>query len=274
MAAPPHVPAFKVVLVGDSGVGKSAFLRRVVDGSFDDDSAASPRPTVGAEVHPLHFTTNHGALDLHVWDTAGLDKYAGLRSGYYIQADAAVIMYDVTSRASYESVARWRRDLLDACGPGLRIALVGNKAAAADGERQVRHVYCATAPPQPEAVAAINEDEKEAQEWAADADGDGAPAPPSAAELAAVRALPFFEVSARENRSMTRGRSLHHPLLHLARTLTRIADLQFLPAGPAPAAAAGRGASSGGDAAGGDAAGSDASGGDAFSGVAPASAVL
>jgi len=142
----------------------------------------------------------------------------------------------VTSRASYESVARWRRDLLDACGANLQIMLVGNKAAAADGERKVRHVYCAAAPPQTEAATVVN-DEKVEPELAADV--GGTPAPPSAAELAAVRALPFFEVSTRENRSMTRSRSLIHPLLHLTRKLVRLADLEFMPV-PRPAGRCGR----------------------------------
>jgi GTP-binding nuclear protein Ran len=87
--------------------------------------------TVGAEVHPMDFSTQHGKIVFNVWDTAGQEKYAGLRDGYYIQADCAIIMFDVTSRISYKSVPNWHRDLVRVC-ENIPIVLVGNKVDVKD----------------------------------------------------------------------------------------------------------------------------------------------
>jgi GTP-binding nuclear protein Ran len=57
--------------------------------------------TLGVEVHPMEFHTNHGAFRLNVWDTAGQEKLGGLRDGYYIGANCAIIMFDVCSRITY-----------------------------------------------------------------------------------------------------------------------------------------------------------------------------
>ena len=67
--------------------------------------------TIGVEVHPLDFTTNRGKLRFYCWDTAGQEKFGGLRDGYYIHGQCAIIMFDVTSRLTYKSVPTWHRDL-------------------------------------------------------------------------------------------------------------------------------------------------------------------
>ena len=76
--------------------------RRHLTGEFEKKYVA----TVGAEVHPMDFTTNRGKIIFNVWDTAGQEKYAGLRDGYYIQANCAIIMFDVTSRITYKNVPK------------------------------------------------------------------------------------------------------------------------------------------------------------------------
>lgn len=63
------------------------------------------------EVHPLDFTTNRGKLRFYCWDTAGQEKFGGLRDGYYIHGQCAIIMFDVTSRLTYKNVPTWHRDL-------------------------------------------------------------------------------------------------------------------------------------------------------------------
>jgi len=89
-----QVPEFKLVLVGDGGVGKTTLVKRHLTGEFEKKYI----PTLGVEVHPLKFTTNCGDLSFNVWDTAGQEKFGGLRDGYYIQGQCAIIMFDVTSR--------------------------------------------------------------------------------------------------------------------------------------------------------------------------------
>jgi GTP-binding nuclear protein Ran len=72
------VPEFKLVFVGDGGVGKTTFVKRHITGEFERRYIA----TVGVEVHPMVFYTNHGPIRFNVWDTAGQEKLSGLRDGY------------------------------------------------------------------------------------------------------------------------------------------------------------------------------------------------
>ncbi len=78
MQAVPTIPEFKLVFVGDGGVGKTTFVKRHITGEFERRYIA----TVGVEVHPMVFYTNHGAIRFNVWDTAGQEKLSGLRDGY------------------------------------------------------------------------------------------------------------------------------------------------------------------------------------------------
>lgn len=94
------------MLVGDGGVGKTTLVKRHLTGEFEKKYI----PTLGVEVHPLKFATNCGPLSFNVWDTAGQEKFGGLRDGYYIQGQSAIIMFDVTSRITYKNVPNWHRD--------------------------------------------------------------------------------------------------------------------------------------------------------------------
>ena len=72
------VAEYKLVLVGDGGVGKTTFVKRHLTGEFEKKYIA----TLGVVVHPMVFHTNHGPIRLNVWDTAGQEKLGGLRDGY------------------------------------------------------------------------------------------------------------------------------------------------------------------------------------------------
>ncbi|TPX70754.1 hypothetical protein CcCBS67573_g06435 [Chytriomyces confervae] len=125
MAAQPTT-TFKLVLVGDGGTGKTTFVKRHMTGEFEKKYVA----TLGVEVHPLTFHTNFGAICFNTWDTAvrafGQEKFGGLRDGYYIQGQCAIIMFDVTSRITYKNVPNWHRDLVRVC-ENIPIVLTGNK---------------------------------------------------------------------------------------------------------------------------------------------------
>jgi small GTP-binding protein len=82
--------------------------------------------TLGVEVHPLSFSTNFGTIVFNVWDTAGQEKFGGLRDGYYIQGQCGIIMFDVTARITYKNVPNWHRDLERVC-ENIPIVLCGNK---------------------------------------------------------------------------------------------------------------------------------------------------
>lgn len=134
-AAEAKVPEFKLVLVGDGGVGKTTFVKRHLTGEFEKVYVA----TVGAEVHPMKFTTNRGVVKFNVWDTAGQEKFAGLRDGYFIQAHCGIIMFDLTSRISYKNVPVWYRDLVRVC-ENIPIVLVGNKADIKNRKVKARNI--------------------------------------------------------------------------------------------------------------------------------------
>jgi len=121
------IPTCKLVVVGDGGVGKTTFVKRHKTGEFEKKYHA----TIGVEIHPMTFFTSRGPIKFEVWDTAGQEKFGGLRDGYYIGAHCALIMFDVTSKATYQNVPTWHRDLVRVC-ENIPIVLCGNKVDVAD----------------------------------------------------------------------------------------------------------------------------------------------
>lgn len=130
-----EMPTFKCVLVGDGGTGKTTFVKRHLTGEFEKKYVA----TLGVEVHPLVFHTNRGAIRFNVWDTAGQEKFGGLRDGYYIQGQCAIIMFDVTSRVTYKNVPNWHRDLVRVC-ENIPIVLCGNKVDIKDRKVKAKSI--------------------------------------------------------------------------------------------------------------------------------------
>ena len=130
-----EIPQFKCILVGDGGIGKTTFVKRHVTGEFEKKYEA----TIGVEIHPLNFDTNRGRLCFNVWDTAGQEKFGGLRDGYYIQGHCAIVMFDVTSRITYKNVPFWYRDLVRVC-ENIPIVLVGNKVDIKERKVKARQI--------------------------------------------------------------------------------------------------------------------------------------
>ena len=120
-------PTWKLLLVGDGGVGKTTFVKRHISGEFEKRYIA----TMGVEVHPLNFFTNYGEIVFKVWDTAGQEKFGGLRDGYYIGGECGIIMFDLTSRLTYKKVPTWYRDITRVC-ENIPIVIVGNKVDVKD----------------------------------------------------------------------------------------------------------------------------------------------
>jgi len=129
------VAVFKLILVGDGGTGKTTFVKRHLTGEFEKRYIA----TIGVDVHPLTFHTNRGKIAFNCWDTAGQEKFGGLRDGYYIQGNCAIVMFDVTSRNTYKNVPNWYRDIVRVC-ENIPIVLVGNKVDSPDRQVKARQI--------------------------------------------------------------------------------------------------------------------------------------
>ncbi|GMN45179.1 hypothetical protein TIFTF001_014373 [Ficus carica] len=131
----PSIPIFKLVIVGDGGTGKTTFVKRHITGEFEKKY----EPTIGVEIHPLDFHTNFGMIRFECWDTAGQEKFGGLRDGYYVNGNCAVIMFDVTARLTYKNVPTWHRDLCRVC-ENIPIVLCGNKVDVKNRQVKAKQV--------------------------------------------------------------------------------------------------------------------------------------
>jgi GTP-binding nuclear protein Ran len=130
-----NIPTWKLLLVGDGGTGKTTFVKRHRTGEFEKKYIA----TQGVDVHPLQFHTNYGMIVFKVWDTAGQEKFGGLRDGYYIQGQCAMIMFDVTSRLTYKNVPNWHRDIVRVC-ENIPIVILGNKVDIKDRKVKAKNI--------------------------------------------------------------------------------------------------------------------------------------
>ncbi|KAG6529270.1 ras-related protein Rab11D-like [Zingiber officinale] len=115
---------FKLVLIGDSGVGKSNLLSRFTRNEFNLES----KSTIGVEFATRSVTVDSKVLKAQIWDTAGQERYRAITSAYYRGAVGALLVYDVTRRATFDSVARWLRELRDHTDPNIVVMLIGNKS--------------------------------------------------------------------------------------------------------------------------------------------------
>ncbi|XP_028835419.1 ras-related protein Rab-25b [Denticeps clupeoides] len=115
---------FKVVLIGESGVGKSNLLSRFTKNEFNHDS----RTTIGVEFSTRTVQLNGLTIKAQIWDTAGLERYRAITSAYYRGAVGALLVYDISKHLTYESAERWLKELYDHADPHIVVMLVGNKA--------------------------------------------------------------------------------------------------------------------------------------------------
>ncbi|XP_028403255.1 ras-related protein RABA2a-like [Dendronephthya gigantea] len=114
---------FKVVLIGDSGVGKSQLLTRYTKNDFQ----LSSKPTIGVELAHEDIEIDGRIIRAQIWDTAGQERYRAITSAYYRGALGAIIVYDITNTKSYENVELWVDELRQHTDDKIVLMLVGNK---------------------------------------------------------------------------------------------------------------------------------------------------
>ena len=122
----------KVVLVGDSGVGKTNIMSKYLKNEFREDSKA----TVGVEFGSKQFNIQGHQVKAQIWDTAGQERYKAITSAYYKGAKGAFIVYDITRKNTFDSVSRWVSDISAAADKRITLILIGNKSDLED-QRQV-----------------------------------------------------------------------------------------------------------------------------------------
>jgi Ras-related protein Rab-11A len=115
---------FKVVLIGDSGVGKSNLLSRFTRNEFNLDS----KSTIGVEFATRSINVDGKTVKAQIWDTAGQERYRAITSAYYRGAVGALLVYDIAKHATYVNVTRWLKELRDHADSNIVIMLVGNKS--------------------------------------------------------------------------------------------------------------------------------------------------
>ena len=118
-----HDLSFKVIVIGDSGVGKSCLTNKATKNIFEDNYSA----TVGFEFFTFNVKINNKIIKLQIWDTCGQELYRSLITNFYRNASFAVIVYAINSELSFNNIDMWLKELRTNSSPDVKIILIGNK---------------------------------------------------------------------------------------------------------------------------------------------------
>ncbi|XP_035602153.1 ras-related protein Rab-5C isoform X1 [Oncorhynchus keta] len=127
-AAGNKICQFKLVLLGESAVGKSSLVLRFVKGQFQEYQES----TIGAAFLTQTVCLDDTTVKFEIWDTAGQERYHSLAPMYYRGAQAAIVVYDITNRDTFTRAKNWVKELQRQASPNIVIALAGNKADVAN----------------------------------------------------------------------------------------------------------------------------------------------
>ena len=122
---------FKIVLVGDSGVGKTNLLLRYLKNEFNTQTKA----TVGVEFGNTKVKIDNALIKAQIWDTAGQERYRSITSAYYKGAHGIMLIYDVTRQETFDNVRNWLTQIKENASDNATIFLIGNKCDDVDGRQ-------------------------------------------------------------------------------------------------------------------------------------------
>jgi small GTP-binding protein len=119
----PKAPAFKFIIIGSSGVGKTAILKRLVDDVFASDC----QTTIGVEFLTANILVEQNPVKLQIWDTAGQERFRSIAKAYFRSAMGVMLVFDLTDRKSFEDLVQWLSEVHSLCDPHAVVTLIGNK---------------------------------------------------------------------------------------------------------------------------------------------------
>lgn len=115
---------FKFIVIGSSGVGKTAILKRLVDDVFTGESQS----TIGVEFIATTIDVDGQPVKLQIWDTAGQERFRSIAKAYFRSAVGVLLVFDLTDRKSFEDLNQWLNDVHSLCDPNAVVTLIGNKS--------------------------------------------------------------------------------------------------------------------------------------------------
>merc|ERR1712110_968384 len=124
---------FKVLIIGNSCVGKSNILLRFSENVFHE----SFLPTIGVDFKIKNVEVNDKVVKLHIWDTAGQERFKTITATYYKGAHGIILVYDITDRQTFQDIENWLGEIQQHASPNVAKLLVGNKCDL-ESERQVK----------------------------------------------------------------------------------------------------------------------------------------
>ena len=119
---------FKIMIVGDSTVGKTSILRRYCIDEFTNKYAT----TIGIDFQFKNFTKNDKKIRLQIWDTAGQERFKSVAKNYFNSSDGFIVIYDITNRESFNNIDNWVSQINDVANKSVKFVLFGNKSDLQD----------------------------------------------------------------------------------------------------------------------------------------------
>lgn len=127
-------PTLKIILIGNSGVGKSSLSCHFTEHHFTDQDT-----TIGVEFGSENITIDKESYKIQVWDTAGQETFRAITKSYYRMAMGVLLVYDVTNPSSFQAIPGWYRSIQENCSDNIPIILVGNKSDQDNTHRKVTY---------------------------------------------------------------------------------------------------------------------------------------
>lgn len=124
--------SLKFIIIGSSGVGKTALLKRLVEDVFTEESQS----TIGVEFDSTVIQVDDRQVKLQIWDTAGQERFRSIAKAYFRNAVGVLLVFDITERKTFDDLTVWLNDVHALCDPNVVVQMIGNKADLA-ANRQV-----------------------------------------------------------------------------------------------------------------------------------------